>query len=174
MRSQEPRLIKLDKQKLSKLNNSLKALSIVVACHLTAATINCDVCNLFDLPAYAKKSKPSSSKKTISKKTSKKTSRESAKNSRKKNSSISFQKSSSRSKREKHDKHSKHDKHEKRHGKPEKHHEVHHKAPPPEPQAIEPTLSDQEKQELAQRQSNYSTQSSAYALMDQGDRKSVV
>jgi hypothetical protein len=154
---------------LGKLNISLKALSIVVACHLTAATINCDFCNIFDLPAHAKKSKPAASKKSSSKKQKssarEKTSSKSSKNSRKKNNSISFQKASGHSKRSKHEKH---DKHEKRHGKHDKHHEVHHKAPPPEPQAIEPTLSDQEKQELAQRQSNYSTQSSAYALMDQG------
>lgn len=166
MRSKEPRLIKLGNLKLGNLSSLFKALSIVVACHLTAATINCDVCNIFNLPAYAKKSKSSSSKKTISKKTSKKTSRETAKNSRKKNSSISLQKSSSHKRHSKHDKHEKHNKHHEKHH--EKLHEAHHKAPSPEPQAIEPTLSDQEKQELALRQSNYSTQSSAYALMDQG------
>lgn len=171
MRSKEPRLIKLGNLKLGNLNSLFKALSIVVACHLTAATINCDVCNIFDLPAHAKKSKSVASKKSSSKKVKspahEKSSRQSTKNSKKKNTS----------KREKHEKH---DKHEKRHGKHEKHHEnhhekhhekhheLHHKAPPPEPQAIEPTLSDAEKQELALRQSNYSTQSSAYALMDQG------
>ena len=160
MRSQESRQIKL-----GKFNNLLKALSIVVACQLTAATINCDVCNIFDLPAHAKKSKTSASKKASSKK---------AKSSaREKTSKKSSKSSAGHSKNEKHDKHSKnekrHGKHKKQHEKHhKKRHETHHKAPSPEPQAIEPTLSDAEKQELAQRQSNYSTQSSAYALMDQG------
>ncbi|MDX2107254.1 MAG: hypothetical protein SFY67_12705 [Candidatus Melainabacteria bacterium] len=148
-----------------RLSRLCKTLSIVVACHLTATTIEC---NWLDLPAQAKKSKTSSSKKTSTKT---KTSVISSKNSRKKNSSISFKNSGRQSK------HDKYKASEKRHGKPDKHHqsrhekhhhEVHHKSPPPEPQAVEPTLSEEEKQELAQRQSNYSTQSSAYALMDQG------
>ncbi|MCW5821910.1 MAG: hypothetical protein KIT34_03855 [Cyanobacteria bacterium TGS_CYA1] len=163
------------------LSRLCKTLSIVVACHLTAATVEC---NWLDLPAQAKKSKTASNNKNS---TRAKASGNSSKTSRKKNSSISFKNS------ERQSKHDKHKASEKRHGKPDKHHEsrhekhhgkhhekahheshreihheVHHKSPPPEPQAIEPTLSEEEKQELAQRQSNYSTQSSAYALMDQG------
>lgn len=174
MRSQESRQIKLAKP--ANLN-LLKALSIVVACHLTAATVEC---NWLDLPAQAKKSKSASNKKNPTRANA---SGNSTKTARKKNSSISFKNSGRQNK------HDKHKTSEKRHGKPDKphesrhekhrdkhhekahheiHHEVHHKSPPPEPQAIEPTLSEEEKQELAQRQSNYSTQSSAYALMDQG------
>jgi len=154
------------------LGRLLNLTLIIAACHLTAAVIDFDLGNIFELPAHAKKSKTKAAG----------ASSKSSKNSRKKSSSTSFKKTERHSKSERNKKsekhHGKHDKHhesrhDKRHDKHhesrhEKHHEAHHKSPPPEPQAIEPTLSEEEKHELAQRQSNYSTQSSAYVLMDQG------
>ena len=133
---------------------------------MTAAFLDSNLC---DLPAYAKKSKSQASKKTSSKKKDKSSARQKT--------SKQSSKRDKHATRDKHDKRAKHEKrhesrHEKHHDKHhEKHHDahkVHHPAQAAEPQAIEPTLSDQEKQELALRQSNYATQTSAYTLMDQG------